>query len=614
MGQCLRFIWKWPLWWFALLAICSGVGAIALQRLLTMPPQTDCETLSANSLDGDHLYCANAAAKSGELEKLIAAIDLVEGWPEDHPLRGQAQSLMGEWAKMMVDIADKKFNGGDRSEAMEIVAKIPEKSPGYERLMNKVATWEGDWDRGKDIYNDAQYALKNKSWSEANKHARELLLVDNAYWRTVRYGKLKEQIDREEKAWKKLESARYYASWGRVEDLVYSIDEARQIDPSTYTKAEAEKDVTKWSQQLLDMAQKQWKNGDMKKAIAAANWIPPDLSIQSEAENLKTVMQAVALVENDSPTADPTERLFSFWQAQASLGKIDSESQIYEQAQELQASWEEQIQDLVQLQMANLTASFAHPVALKLAIDQAEMIEMDRPRRIQAQTLIAEWRKEIQKIEDRSYLAQARSLASSETIEGYKAAIALASKVELGRPLRIEGQTLIAEWKKRVETIEDKPILEKARSLAKEGNLKEAVETAEKIGPGRALYEEAGNEISKWVAKIQIAEDRPILDEATSLAARGLLQDAIDTAYQIGSGRALYSEAQDAIYRWEAQLSAIRAREAAAQRAAYERQTTTYYQQSEPFYTPPEPVYTPPAPAYIPPPAYIAPPAYTPPE
>jgi hypothetical protein len=124
------------------------------------------------------------------------------------------------------------------------------------------------------------------------------------------------------------------------------------------------------------------------------------------------------------------------------------------------------------------------------------------------------------------------------------------------RPRRIEAQTLLAQWTKRIEVIEDQPFLDEAIALAKQGKLSAAIEKASAIKSGRTLYAKAQDNVYQWVSELQVAQDRPILDRASELASQGSLGAAIDTASQIGYGRALYSEAAGAIGRWSAELRA----------------------------------------------------------
>ncbi|MGB7488215.1 MAG: hypothetical protein WA901_18635, partial [Phormidesmis sp.] len=143
-------------------------------------------------------------------------------------------------------------------------------------------------------------------------------------------------------------------------------------------------------------------------------------------------------------------------------------------------------------------------------------------------------------------------------------AIAQASQVDQGRALRIEGQTYIAEWEDRIETIEDQPIMDRAQQLAEAGKLSDAIAQAGKVAKGRALYASAQTTIKDWTEELQIIEDRPILIAAENLAAQGSLSAAIGVAAQITPGRALYDEALASINIWDRERAYIWSLEAPA--------------------------------------------------
>ncbi|MBO0349948.1 hypothetical protein J0895_12650, partial [Phormidium pseudopriestleyi FRX01] len=577
-------LWGWHLLWLSLLVACTSMGAVSLRWLLTMPPPIDCDALGVGSTERDRLYCAQNAAKTGDLDRLVAGIELVESWPADHPLRGQGDKLVGEWSALILDLARQKFMAGDLNGANAIVEKIPKTNPVYAQVEQELQIWQADWDQGKAIYDKAQAALKARNWSGVEDRMRELVKLNNVHWRSTRYGELQQRIVAEKEAWKQLEDARYLVYNQTAEELVRAIDLARQINPQRYVREQANQEINRWSAQLLAIAKTRFQSGNFDEAISAAKWIPSDTKVYGESQDLIHLSSARALIQNDKPAGPIPDRLFAFLEASAIAGQIQSDSPLYSQAQENLVRWNQHKQDLFQVKMAQAVASFRHPLLMQLAIAQAQMVGMDRPGRLDAQTPIAQWRKEIAQIEDRGYVVAAKAIADSSNILALRNAIASAQQVAQGRPLRIEAQTLIAQWNKQVETLEDQPILASAQALAQAGQLQEAVNEAKKIAAGRALHKEASENIGKWVSEIQIAEDRPILDQAATLAAQGSLSKAINTAAKIGSGRALYSEARTAINRWNAQLDAIyAAREAEAARSSY--------QEPAPVYQEPAPVY-----------------------
>jgi hypothetical protein len=215
--------------------------------------------------------------------------------------------------------------------------------------------------------------------------------------------------------------------------------------------------------------------------------------------------------------------------------------------------WQSQVQDLSQLQLASFFASFQQRTGFAYAIDQAARIAPGRPQRQRAQTLIAYWRKEIQLIDDRNTLEGAQQLAKGGTIVELKTAVELASQIKLGQPQRIQAQTDIAKWTRQIQALEDQPILDLAEAFAQRRDLIAAISTAGQIRADRPLYPEAQKAIANWVAQVQTAQDRPILDAAAALAAQGRFDAAIATASQIPPERALYAQAQAAISTWSAQ-------------------------------------------------------------
>jgi hypothetical protein len=135
--------------------------------------------------------------------------------------------------------------------------------------------------------------------------------------------------------------------------------------------------------------------------------------------------------------------------------------------------------------------------------------------------------------------------------------VEIASTVQLGQPLRLDAQSAIAKWNRQIQTIEDQPILDLAQAFAQRRDLIAAISTAGQIRSDRALYAQAQTAISDWVAQVQTAEDRPILEAAVALAAQGRFDVAIATISQISPERALYSQAEALKNSWIEQSAAL---------------------------------------------------------
>ena len=594
--------WGWSLLWLSVILVFGGTAGGAFFWLITMPPPVNCKQISPLAPDMERLQCAREAAATRQLEQLVKGLQLVKDWPKDHPLHSQAKELEDKWSKWVLEVATKKMETGDLKGAINIVGNIPQTSSVYAEAKATVATWQKDWDKGMAIHNKAIQAIKARQWDAATNYAQELSRLRNEYWGQKRMGELLKQMTVEKRAWQLLREARDVALYETPADLEEALAMARKVNQTTYAYASAQADIAKWSRKLLDLAAKRLKERDLEGALGIAKRVPSDSTLYAEAQDFMQLSRAMLLVpDNKVLTQPPLTTMASVLEAQAAARQLTPDRPLYKQAQAKIADWQAQLQDLLQLQVANTLAGVGQGVTFQLAIDQAQTIGQDRPKRIQAQTLIALWRKELADAQDRPYVVRAQLLAAAGTVDAFKAAIAEARQVAPDRPLRGEAQSLIAEWDKRIQTLEDQPILDQARLQAKQKNLSNAIRTAETIGSGRTLYKQARAAIADWKAQIQMEEDRPKLNEATKLAAQGRLSEAIQIASQIAYGRALYYEAQEGIARWAAERDAIRARETAAAAETYPAGTSS----------PPAPSDSPPAESSYPPAESYSPSAET---
>jgi len=599
------WFWGWPFLWLIVLLGFGTTGTGALLWLLTMPPVPNCQDISSLSPDSEHLYCADMATKSGKIEPLRQAFALVASWPADHPLQGLAQKKMKEWSSSLIEIAEKKIETGDLDGAIAIVNIVPKNTPAYESVAAAIEGWKNNWGQGQKIYDKASSAMKALDWSKAFEYAQALSKLNNSHWSEKRFNEIMDRLSLERQGNQRLNEALELASENTPEKLAEAIALANQIDKKLYIQAGAIKEIKNWSRSLLDLAAKQLKEKNIEGLTKIASLVPNYSPLYSEAQNLILMAEVKSLSWNQVNSKPILQQMAILWEGQATLDKMGNNQLPYEEAKVTSTEVSGQIQNLINLQLATAVASIQHPFTLQLAIDQAQMITPASPRRVHAQTLVAHWRKEIQRLEDGPYIAAARRLAQTETPEGFSMAMQQAGQVALGRPLRVEAQTLIAEWKKRIEIIEDQPLLNEALTLAKAGNLTAAIDKASKIGDRRALYKPAQDKISGWVAIVQTAEDRPILDRAYNLAKKGNLGGAIAEASQIRSSRALYSEAQGAVAGWVAERDASVAVQQApteparrASQADSYSNNSGYSNNSEPSYSEPsysEPSYSEPS-------------------
>jgi hypothetical protein len=552
----LRFLAA-PLIWLCLLAFCGGTGVAAFLWLTTLPPVANCQKLLPSSADTDQLYCAEQTARSGKVEALLAGLSLVKHWSTDHPLHTRATRAVKDWSKALLSLARTKADQGDLAGAIALAKKIPANSPIHAEVQTALLEWQQGANQGQAIDTVMQMALKQQDWQTAAAKLQVLASVDDQYARQ-NLSRLRQQLETERTAHQQLQQARQVAATApeNVAVVGRAIALAEQVNARTYAHVEAQNDIQAWGQSLLNRLTEQLGQSDLAGAIATAQVLPLSLPLPSVVRDLVWFSRAQPLAANRMLTNSPDEQFRLLWVALAQVRQISTDSPVYPQTKPLRSQLEQQSQDLLQIQMATSMGRLKQIPTLQAAIALMQAVTPDRPQRLYAQTLIAQWRKEIQQLEDRPRLVQARQLAAPGTLPKLKAAIAQAQQIAPGRALRLEAQSAIAKWTRQIQTIEDQPFLNQAQALAKEKKLKEAIQAATKVRSGRALYQVAQALINTWTAQIQLAEDQPILNEANALADQGRLTAAIDLAASISPARALYGEAQQAIARWSARRDA----------------------------------------------------------
>jgi hypothetical protein len=542
--------------WLSLVSI-MGVAVTSGVLLLTkLPPPIDCRKISALSADGDRLYCAQRAAESGKLDQLVAAIRLVQHWPQAHPLYPEAQRQMTAWSQAILNLAQQKIRQGNPSSAITIASYIPFSSPLYKEAQAKINAWKQNVKQVEEITAQVTDAMKSQSWQKASQLISQLSQLNQEPWTLSRVDALLKKLSDEKEAWEQLEEARELAKSNALEQIKQAIALTTQIKANSYVKAQALVEQSGWSNTLVQIAAKLFEQNNFASAIDILQHIPTTAPQYAVAQDWIQLSRAAQTANKNN--------IFALVDALSAIRSIAPQSPVHQAASSQATRWQQQLQDLKQLQMARLFASFQQRAGLTYAVNQAARIASGRPQRVMAQTLIAQWRKEIQQIDDRNSLANGRQLALGGTMAELKSAVELASQIKLGQPLRIEAQTEIAKWNRQIQALEDRPILDLAEALAQRRDLIAAISTAGQIRSDRPLYPEAQKAIANWVAQVQTAQDRPILDAAAALAAQGRYDAAIATASQIPPERALYEQAQAAIAGWTAQKAASAQSEQAA--------------------------------------------------
>ncbi|MDB9424228.1 chromosome segregation ATPase [Microcystis aeruginosa CS-564/01] len=502
-----RFTWK--VWAALFVVVFGGVGFLATWQLLNMQKSPNCPKIfwpiASASL---RLYCAQLSADSRTVPGLLEAIALVEALPEDHPLRSQVNQQVEEWARDILNLAEKDYQAGNLEQAITKARQIPNNMAVAAIIEERIAKWQGTWTEGNEILSKLEENLRASNWNQSFRLAVDLLNLNNEYWATIKYNEAIAKITVAREDSSKLDNAFNLFARGGLDNWFKVIEEARKIQASSYAYQEAQKLIEKTEDKLKEYAERLIEQKQWQALRDLANESPKDLKIKADITDWSLLSEAA--LDAETGTVDGLEAGI------LGLEQIDASRPLHQTALAMKERWQLQVQDV-------------------------------------------------------KILSEARDLAQAGTIEQYSAAIAKAGEVPQNNPLWSQAQQEIGSWNRQIQVIEDRPILERAREIALPSDinsLSSAIIQARAIGKNRALYRDAQREIRGWQVRIERMEDQPILDQAQALANLKDYSTAIETANQIPPGRALSSEVSQNIRRWRRELRARQSLQQANQLAA----------------------------------------------
>ncbi|MCA2694572.1 MULTISPECIES: chromosome segregation ATPase [unclassified Microcystis] len=502
-----RFTWK--VWAALFVVVFGGVGFLATWQLFNMQKSPNCPKIfwpvASASL---RLYCAQLSADSRTVAGLLEAIALVEALPEDHPLRSQVNQQVEEWARDILNLAEKDYQAGNLEQAIAKARQIPNNMAVAAIIEERIAKWQGTWTEGNEILSKLEENLRASNWNQSFRLAVDLLNLNNEYWATVKYNEALAKITVAREDSSKLDNAFNLFARGGLDNWFKVIEEARKIQASSYAYQEAQKLIGKTEDKLKEYAERLIERKQWQALRDLANESPEDLKIKADITDWSVL--STAALDAETGTVDGLEAGI------LGLEQIDPSRPLHQTALAMKERWQLQVQDV-------------------------------------------------------KILSEARDLAQAGTIEQYSAAIAKAGEVPRNNPLWSQAQQEIGSWNRQIQVIEDQPILERAQEIALPSDinsLSQAIIQARAIGKNRALYRDAQREIRGWQVRIERMEDQPILDQAQALANLKDYSTAIETANQIPPGRALSSEVSQHIRRWRRELRARQNLQQANQLAA----------------------------------------------
>jgi hypothetical protein len=547
-GKLPRWTKSWVLWTILLALVPGTIAFLSMAMLLKLPSAPNCPSIFWPLASASvRLHCAQLAASKQTVNDLLQAISLVKQLPESHPLRSEIDRLLKEWSKDILQLADRSFQTGKIDEAIATARQIPEELSSSKLVDEQISKWQTIWSKADGIYKDAEGELRKEHWQSAFMTASKLLRVDNKYWATTKYDQLNRVIAKAREDGEKLAKAESLAENRVVDNLVEAIKLASSIGQDSYIYQKAQEAIPKFGRQILELAQKKLDRQDADEAISIAQQIPVNTGLQVEAEDF------IAIAEAQRSAWIGTVSGLEAAIAQAQ--QIDVSRPVHDKAQKLIARWQLEIEDVSRLEKARTLASQGTVSDLSAAIAEAQLVPVSNPRAKEARREMGRWRAQIETIEDRPYLDRAEQIAMLEDVSSLQAAIAEASQIRNGRALYPEARKKVRSWTGKIERIQDQPYLDQARDLARSGNLPAAISAAGQIASsGRALSGEAQASIDDWQGQIRARENWKKAREVALAGTPDALAEAIRLANRVPDSSLLRNDVNPAIDQWGQQL------------------------------------------------------------
>ncbi|MGF1458694.1 MAG: hypothetical protein ACFBSG_06665 [Leptolyngbyaceae cyanobacterium] len=533
----------WMIWAFLSVVLLGGVAGASAVSLLRIPNLPNCRAIFwPMASAATRLQCAEAYADQGSVDSLLAAIALVEALPADHPLRTEINDRVELWADEILHIADQTFNQGELEDAIAMAQKIPSNTAAAALVSDRVTRWRKIWEQAESIFREAENHLRASNFREAFTAAIQLRSVDNEYWANQRYDNLTSLISRTREEVNILANAERIARRGTVDDILTALEQVAAIEPESYVYAEAQTVLKAMSQELLDLAESALADQNSAEALKILAEIPAVAGLEQEVADFRTLVDAYELTWARTTAG--------YEAAIVRLQSIGRDRPLHDRARDLRRQWQAELEGVAQLNWAQQVARAGTVESLRAGIREAEEVAPNSPLWDETQDQINQWRRDIALIEDQPILDRAKLTAIAGDRSSLQAAVAEAQQISTRSALYDDAQALIADWRWQIQRMDNQPILTEARQLADTGRINQAIEVASRIPANQAIYDEAQTAIADWQSEQQ---GRQSYQQALAIAEIGTvaaLIEAIALAQGVPQSSADWPLAQQAANQW----------------------------------------------------------------
>jgi hypothetical protein len=382
-----------------------------------------------------------------------------------------------------LDVAHKLIKSNnleDLLKAITIARKIDKKSYAYKEAQDLIA------ESGKQMLNIAKVQLNQNNWQ---------LVLD-----ITRQIPASPEIQAELNDVSTIAQAQAFAKNSSIGDLEKAISMAQVIKPESSVYARAQELLTGWQLEISDLAFLQraknlaasGKPADLEQAIREVSQIPAGNPLAKQAAAASAEWRGQIQISQDQPYYQAAEQAASsgtpaaLQQGIAQMQQIRPGRALYGQAQQKIQQWTGQLQRMEDAPILEAAEQQARNGNTGAAISLAKRIGPGRALYSQAQERIGAWGGDSQAV---SSLAAAQQLASQGTPEALLGAIDAADKIPQGSASYKSARASIDKW--------SSSMFQQAQAIAG-SDLKRAIDIARAIPPGTAIYNTAQKSIQQW--------------------------------------------------------------------------------------------------------------------
>ena len=273
------------------------------------------------------------------------------------------------------------------------------------------------------------------------------------------------------------------------QDLQRALALVSHISRTDPLRRDTDRRIRQWSDDLLQLGEAKYQEGDLDGAIEIADKIPQAAQTRGSADDRiqqwKDTWDKAKVLSDDAKQKLRDKDWYGVMATARQLLTLGNRYWATTQYEDL----------MQQLQAAkNDDKNQSKPKAAD-----------HRPKAIPGEPTFLSQLQQDQDIDARARLSKAKSLATTGTPQALQSAIDEAQQIIFGSPGYDEAQASIDRWRGQLELSEDQPVLNYAISLAKKGDeasLQSAIAAASQIGWGRSLYDQANSHVEEWRDRI----------------------------------------------------------------------------------------------------------------